>query len=317
MTAASASRRSSCCPARSATTGLRSSSRRTPGRRTTTATSTETASAIPGTATTRFRASTSPGRFSTEASPTRFRGYEVGFLRWLYRTGKDVDFITDRQLDRLSAERLHTLYDLVVFLGHHEYTTTHEYNVTTRYRDLGGNLMFTSTTNFLYRAERHGRWLYRTEPWRALGRPESSLIGVQYLRNDGGKHQGHYLVTGAAAAPWAFRGTGLQNGDRFGHGGIEIDARTAASPPGTIVLATMPNLQGFGYSPEMTYYTPGQARRYSRPGRSTSPARRWSPRSRRCWRTSGSSWLDPEGQRKAARRPGCSPAVSRLLRQLA
>ena len=187
--------------------------------------------------------------------PTRFRGYEVGFLRWLYRTGKDVDFITDRQLDRLSAQRLHTLYDLVVFLGHHEYTTTHEYNVTTRYRDLGGNLMFTSTTNFLYRVERHGRWLYRTKPGRALGRPESSLIGVQYLRNDGGKHQGHYLVTGAAAAPWAFRGTGLQNGDRFGHGGIEIDARTTASPPGTIVLATMPNLQGFGYSPEMTYYS--------------------------------------------------------------
>ena len=50
-------------------------------------------------------------------------------------------------------------------------------------------------------------------------------------------------------------GTGLHNGDTFGHGGIEIDARTTASPRGTIVLATMPNLQGFGYSPEMTYYS--------------------------------------------------------------
>src|SRR6185369_4302864 len=88
-----------------------------------------------------------------------------------------------------------------------------------------------------------------------LGRPEAGLIGVQYLRNDGGKHQGHYLVVGADAAPWAFRGTGLHNGSTFGHGGIEIDARSSASPRGTIVLAWMPNLQGPGYSPEMTYYS--------------------------------------------------------------
>jgi len=187
--------------------------------------------------------------------PTRFRGYQAGFLRWLYRANKHVDFITDRQLDRLSAKQLNGWYDLVVFLGHHEYTTAHEYNVVRRYRDLGGNLMFTSTKNFLYRAERHGRWLYRKEPWRSIGRPEASLIGVQYLNNDAGKNQGHYQVVGATAAPWAFKGTGLRNGDTFGHGGIEIDARTAASPPGTIVLATMPNLHGFGYSPEMTYYS--------------------------------------------------------------
>lgn len=187
--------------------------------------------------------------------PTRFRGYEVGFLRWLYRSGKDVDFISDRQLDQLSARRLHALYDLVVFLGHHEYMTTASYNATVGYRNLGGNLMFTSTTNFLYRAARHGRWLFRQQPWRDLGRPEAGLIGVQYLRNDGGKHQGHYLVVGANAARWAFRGTGLQNGSTFGHGGIEIDARSSASPPGTIVLAWMPNLQGTGYSPEMTYYS--------------------------------------------------------------
>jgi hypothetical protein len=187
--------------------------------------------------------------------PTRFRGYELGFLRWLYRSDKNVDFITDRQLDQLSAHRLHALYDLVVFLGHHEYMTTHSYDVTIRYRDLGGNLMFTSTTNFLYRAARHGRWLFRQQPWRELGRPEAGLIGVQYLRNDGGKHQGHYVVVGANAAPWAFRGTGLHNGSSFGHGGIEIDARSSASPPGTIVLARMPNLQGPGYSPEMTYYS--------------------------------------------------------------
>ncbi|HKG42653.1 MAG TPA: N,N-dimethylformamidase beta subunit family domain-containing protein [Gaiellaceae bacterium] len=121
------------------------------------------------------------------------------------------------------------------------------------YRNLGRNLLFTSTTNFLWRVEHRGHWLIRTRYWRALGRPEASLIGVQFLSNDEGKDQGHYLVVGAKAAPWAFRGTGLVDGDTFGHGGIEIDARTFASPPGTIVLATMRNLQRAS-SAEMTYY---------------------------------------------------------------
>ena len=186
--------------------------------------------------------------------PTRFRGYELGFLRWLHSTNKQVDFVTDRQLDRLSGRRLQRLYDLVVFLGHHEYMTRRAYDHTVRYRDLGGNLMFTSTTNFLWRVARHGHWLVRGRMWRALGRPEASLIGVQFSNNDGGKNQGHYLVVGAKAAPWAFRDTGLADGGTFGHGGIEIDARTPASPPGTIVLATMRNLQGGRHSAEMTYY---------------------------------------------------------------
>src|SRR5215210_7160138 len=186
--------------------------------------------------------------------PTRFRGYQAGFLRWLYRTGKEVDFLSDDDLQHVGGATLARRYDLLVFLGHHEYMTTQAYDAVTRFRDRGGNLFFTSTTNFLYRVERRGWLMIRTRPWRELGRPEAALIGVQYLHNDGGKNQGKYIVVGAKRAPWAFAGTGLRNGGVFGHGGIEIDARTSASPRGTIVLATMPNLHGPGLSPEMTYY---------------------------------------------------------------
>jgi hypothetical protein len=186
--------------------------------------------------------------------PTRFRGYQAGFLRWLYRTGKDVDFLSDDELQHVSGATLARRYNLLVFLGHHEYMTTRAYDVVTRFRDLGGNLFFTSTTNFLYRVQRRGWLMIRTSPWRELGRPEAGLIGVQYLHNDGGKHQGKYMVVGANQAPWAFAGTGLHNGGIFGHGGIEIDARAPSSPRGTIVLATMRNLHGAGLSPEMTYY---------------------------------------------------------------
>ncbi|MDQ2983973.1 MAG: hypothetical protein M3R70_08645 [Actinomycetota bacterium] len=186
--------------------------------------------------------------------PMRFRSYDLGLLRWLYQTGKHVDFLSDRELDQLSGRQLFRVYDLVVFLGHHEYMTTHAYDSVERYRNFGGNLMFTSTTNFLYRVDRRGRWMIKNGAWRSLGRPEAALIGVQYLDNDFGRHQGRYVVVGARTAPWAFRGTGLRNGLHFGHGGIEIDARTSATPRGTIVLAAMPNLHGPGRTAEMTCY---------------------------------------------------------------
>jgi hypothetical protein len=193
--------------------------------------------------------------------PTRFRGYQLGFLRWLYQSGKQVDFFTDHELEGLSGDHLRHLYRMLVFLGHHEYMTEHAYDSVVRFRDLGGSLMFTSATNFLYRVELRGRWMIGRKAWRSLGRPEAALIGVQYLDNDFGRHQGRYGVVGAKTAPWAFAGTGMVNSSHFGHGGIEIDARAPASPPGTTLLATMKNLHGPGRSPEMTYYsTPAGAR---------------------------------------------------------
>jgi hypothetical protein len=86
-------------------------------------------------------------------------------------------------------------------------------------------------------------------------------VGVQYVGSDHGQRQSGYIVTGAAALPWAFEGTGLGDGDVFGRYGIEIDARTAASPAGIQLLAHIPDLLGPGRSAEMTYYeTPAGAK---------------------------------------------------------
>ena len=82
--------------------------------------------------------------------PTRFRGYQLGFLRWLYQTGKQVDFLSDRELEGVSGDRLRRHYRMLVFLGHHEYVTAPAYDSVVRFRDLGGSLIFTSATNFLY-----------------------------------------------------------------------------------------------------------------------------------------------------------------------
>jgi hypothetical protein len=87
------------------------------------------------------------------------------------------------------------------------------------------------------------------------------VVGVQYVGSDHGQRQAGYTVTGATAAPWAFDGTGLVDGDVFGRYGIEIDARTSASPRGLQVLAHIPDLLGPGRSAEMTYYeTPAGAK---------------------------------------------------------
>lgn len=187
--------------------------------------------------------------------PFRFRDWDLAFIAWLNRTGKQVDYLSDDDLESAgTGDRLRAAYDLVVFPGHEEYVTQRGYDIVERYRALGGNLLFLSANNFFRRVRRKGRKLVLEQLWRNLGRPESSLVGVQYVASDYGQRQGPYVVTGAERAPWVFEGTGLANGSRFGRYGIELDARTAASPPGTVLLAEIRDLMGPGRSAEMTYY---------------------------------------------------------------
>ena len=197
--------------------------------------------------------------FLDRGVPPKFRAYDVGFLRWLHETRREVDYLSEEDLERVRGGYvLASAYDLIVFPGHTEYVTEKEYDVVERFRDLGGNLMFLSANNFFWEVERTGRTLRKVRKWRDVQRPEAALIGVQYLANDEGLQKGHYVVRSAATAPWLWEGTGLVNGSPFGlpHGGfgIEIDATTRRSPRGTIVLADVPEIYGYGYTAQMTYY---------------------------------------------------------------
>jgi hypothetical protein len=130
-----------------------------------------------------------------------------------------------------------------------------------RYRDLGGNLAWLSANNFFWRVVRHGPILERVAQWRRLGRPEAALIGVQYHGNDEGQKRAPMVVTDESRAPWLFAGTGLRDGQGFGHFGIEIDGRAPSSPSSIMVLASAADLYGNGVDAEMTYYeTPGGAK---------------------------------------------------------
>jgi hypothetical protein len=186
--------------------------------------------------------------------PYKFRSYELAFHRWLAQRGVGVDVYSDEDIEAFATpDALRAAYDLLVWPGHTEYVTPQLYDLVTGFRDRGGSLLFLSANNFFRRVDRAGRSVTLVDEWRSLGRPEAALLGAQYVAGDRGERHAPFTVTGADVAPWAFEGTGLANGSTFGVYGIEIDSRAAESPPGTIVLATIPNLFP-GKSAEMTYY---------------------------------------------------------------
>ena len=196
-----------------------------------------------------------------DGMPPRFRRDDLPFLRWLQSAERRADFLTDDDLERVpSAEALARRYDLLLFPGHHEYVTEHEFELIGGYRDLGGNLAFLAADNLHWRVVRVGSLLRRKEQWRSIGHPEAAIAGVQYRANDHGT-RGAYVVRNTRCAPWLFEGTRLRVGSRFGWSGVEIDASTSSSPAGLCVVAEIPHLLGPSRTAQMTYYeSPGGAK---------------------------------------------------------
>jgi hypothetical protein len=185
--------------------------------------------------------------------PYRFGDFDAAIQGWLAGRG-NLDYLTDLDLEHVkSADTLAAKYDLIVFPGHEEYVTAHEFDLIRRYRDLGGNLMFLSANNLFWKVVFHGHVMRRVGQWRAFGLPEASVVGAQYIASNYGAQQAPYIAD-TTGAPWAFAGTGLATGARFGRYGYEIDMRSPASPPGTVVLGSAPDLMGPGKTAEMTYY---------------------------------------------------------------
>jgi len=186
--------------------------------------------------------------------PFRFKAYDLPFLRWLDRSGKRVDVLSDAELDRATGAELARAYRLIVFPGHHEYVTQSAYDAVERYRDLGGNLAFLSANNFYWKVTKTPGRMTRVRKWRELGRPESALIGVQYIGNDEGEARGPWRVRQTPYTRWLFARTGVGPGGTLSNGGIEVDAVTSSSPRGTTVVAEIPDLLGPGMTAQMTYY---------------------------------------------------------------
>lgn len=76
-------------------------------------------------------------------TPPFFRSYDLAFLRWLARSHRVVDVLSDSDVAAApSAAHLAAAYDLLIFPGHHEYVTRRELDLVRGFRDRGGNLAF-------------------------------------------------------------------------------------------------------------------------------------------------------------------------------
>ena len=197
--------------------------------------------------------------FLTQGKPPHYRTQQRGFLRFLVHSGHQADYLSDEDLEQVATgDDLAQRYDLIIFSGHEEYVTQHIYDVTQRYRDLGGNLAFLSADNFFWRVDRDRlNRIWRVKLWRDLGRPEASLIGVEYSGNDRGGHAQPYVIQNREAVPWLFSGIDIADGATLGtvKYGIEFDKTAPESPPGTAVIASVdPGLKGGAVIGQMTYY---------------------------------------------------------------
>jgi hypothetical protein len=200
--------------------------------------------------------------FLNRGVPPHYKYYDHKFMSWVNLTRGGADYLSDADLNGTSGAKLRKAYQLLIFEGHHEYVTQHEYDAVTNYRDRGGNLIFLSANNFFWKITISGNVMTRIAKWRDLGRSEAALIGVAYYHNDLGEHRGPWVVRPAAKKlPWLIVGTGLKVGMEFSSGGIEADDVTADSPKNIRVIAAIPNLYGDGRNADMTYYdTPAGAK---------------------------------------------------------
>ena len=165
--------------------------------------------------------------FLRRGVPPQYRKYDLGFLRWLAQRGKQPDYLSETDLEVLNGDTLAKLYDLVIFAGHTEYVTPHEYDAVERYRDLGGNLMFLSANNFFWQVQRRGG---TPDAHAQVARPRPARVGADRRpvprRTTTGGSSGRSSSRGATTAPWLFAGTDLSDGATFGQGSAATASRS-------------------------------------------------------------------------------------------
>lgn len=187
-----------------------------------------------------------------------FFKWEYNLIRWLEKTGYDLVYSTSIDLHNNPARPL----DFTAFLSssHDEYWTKSMYDGIETARDAGVHLAFFGTSPIYWqtRLESDGvnpnrqMVVYRngsldpiadpalkTVQWRQLGRPEQTLVGIQYLSYAASANDNtDYIVTNRDH--WAYSSTGFNNGDAVtGIVGYEIDSYQSEYPLPTNVSYTL------------------------------------------------------------------------------
>ena len=124
--------------------------------------------------------------------PFRFHDWDLEFVAWLNQTHKRVDFLSDDDLDRMtSGASWHARYDLVVFPGHEEYVTGHEYDVIRALpRPSAATSRFSQRTTSIWpRDAARSRCSCADRCGASSAVPSPPLVGVQYVGSNHGARQ--------------------------------------------------------------------------------------------------------------------------------
>ena len=115
-----------------------------------------------------------------------------------------MDVLADQDLNRIaSGVELRHLYRMVVFESHGEYVTSHMFDITEQYRNLGGHLAFLSANDFFRDVLVSSDSMTLIGRFRDIGRPEAALIGAQYIDWYRNRYPSQpYRVVRADRVPW-------------------------------------------------------------------------------------------------------------------
>lgn len=183
-----------------------------------------------------------------------FFEWEHDLVSWLEKSGYDVAYSTDIDLHQRGAPMLRR-YKAFLSAGHDEYWTKQMYDAAVSARDTGVNLAFFGS-NAVYWQIRlvNGRnnvpnrdmisykdasidpitdASRKTIQWRELGRPEQTLVGIQYITYNSFEYDGSknsdYIVRNSQH--WVYRNTGFTDGARVPKiVGYEVDGYMASYP---------------------------------------------------------------------------------------
>jgi hypothetical protein len=192
-----------------------------------------------------------------------FHNWEIDMVRWMERSGYDVTYSTDVDTHSNGAElRNHKAF---LSVGHDEYWSKEMYDAAVAARDGGVNLGFFGADDVgwqvRFEASAAGAAdrvivCYKlasidpvqgpttTVEWQDVGRPEQTLIGIQYTSLIPWTTTSYgYRVTNSAS--WVYAGTGFADGDTVpGILGHEMDQYFTIypAPPGTnrVLLSDSP-----------------------------------------------------------------------------
>ena len=191
------------------------------------------------------------GRLSSLFAPGEWR-----LLGWLEREGFAYDLYSETELHFGGLPLDH--YQVLVLNNHPEYWSKEMYfRVKEWVQDGGGKLMYLGGCGLYAEVEFDDPFTprYRREGRADLrGESEANLLGIAYTHT-GFQSAAPYRVLDGSH--WAFAGTGLKNGDLFGHrslhqrcpggaSGHELDKIVPGSPPDLQHLAKGANPDGEG-----------------------------------------------------------------------